>query len=116
VLSALGPARLVAEAASGPASGQSRPQTRPDPPLRRMAAWASRQRARTSLAVAAVTIAVGLPSGALILWQAQADLEFWTTSAWRSRVDGTHEVQTEAAGATQYTQCRCGPARSRALS
>jgi hypothetical protein len=103
VLAALGPARLVADAASGPTSGQSRGQTRPEPALRRMAAWARRQPARTWLAVAAVTIAVGLPSGALILWQAQADLEFWTTSAWWSRVDGAHEVQTEAAGATQYT-------------
>ncbi len=103
VLAALGPARLVAEAASGPASGQSRLQARPGPPRRGMAAWARRQPARTWLAVAAVTIAVGLPSGALILWQAQADLEFWTTSAWWSRVDGAHEVQTEAAGASQYT-------------
>ena len=39
VLAALGPARLVAEAAAGPASGPGRSRARPDPPLRRMAAW-----------------------------------------------------------------------------
>jgi len=37
VLAELGPARLVAEAASEPTSGQSRGQTWPDPPLRRPA-------------------------------------------------------------------------------
>src|SRR5260370_9788147 len=42
VLAALGPARLVAEAASGPASGQGRAPARRDPPARRMAAWPTR--------------------------------------------------------------------------
>src|SRR5215813_4250302 len=64
VLAALGPAQLVAEAACGPAD---RRPARRDPPLRRMAAWARRQPARTWLAVAAVTIAVtiafGFPAG-----------------------------------------------------
>jgi hypothetical protein len=103
VLAALGPAQAVAEAASGPTSGQSRHQTRPDPPPRGMAAWARRQPARTWLVVVAVAIATGLPAGTLIFWHAQADLQMWTTSAWWSRADGSHVVETEAAGATQYT-------------
>jgi hypothetical protein len=102
VLAALGPARLVAEAASGPASGQSRRQARRDPPLRRMAAWARRQPTRTWLAVVAVTIAVALPAGTLILWQAQPSLQFRYSSAWWN-LDGSRVVQTEADGATQYT-------------
>jgi hypothetical protein len=103
VLAALGPARLVSEAASGPASGQSRPHARPDPPLSRMAAWAGRQSARTWLAVAAVTIAVGLPAGTLIFWQTQPSLQFRYGSALWNPVDGARVVQTEADGATQYT-------------
>jgi hypothetical protein len=102
VLAALGPARLVAEAASSSASGQSRPQARPDQPLRRMAAWARRQPARAWLAVAAVTIAVALPAGTLIFWQAQPSLQFRNSSAWWN-LDSAPVVQTEAAGATQYT-------------
>jgi hypothetical protein len=101
VLAALGPARLVAEAASGPASGQSRPEARRDTPLRRMAAWAMRQPARTWLAVAAVTIAVALPAGTLIFWQAQPSLQFRYSSAWWNL--DARVVQTEADGATQYT-------------
>ncbi len=101
VLAALGPASLVAAAAAAPASGGG--ERRRDPPLSRMVTWARRLPVKVRLAVAAIAIAIGLPSGALILWQAQTDLEFWTTSAWWSRVDGAHEVQTEAAGASQYT-------------
>jgi hypothetical protein len=101
VLAALGPARLVAEAASNSASGQSRPQARPDPPLRRMAAWARRQPARTWLGLAAVTIAVGLPAGTLIFWQAQPSLQFRSSSAWWNL--DARVAETQAAGATQYT-------------
>jgi hypothetical protein len=101
VLAALGPARLVAEAASGPASGQSRLPARPDPALRRMAAWARRQRARTWLAVAAVTIAAGLPVGTLIFWHAQPSLQFRYSSAWWN--PDARVVETQADGATQYT-------------
>ncbi|MDR2988312.1 MAG: hypothetical protein LBV34_26105 [Nocardiopsaceae bacterium] len=102
VLAELGPPRLIAEASSGPPSGQSPLPARPVPPLRRMAARARRQPARTWLAVAAVTIAVGLASGTLIFWQAQANLQFRYSSAWWNR-DSSPVVQTEAAGATQYT-------------
>ena len=55
VLAALGPGRLVAEAAAGPAPG--------------------RQQARTWLAVAAVTTTIGLPAGTLIFWHAQPGLQ-----------------------------------------
>ncbi len=103
VLAALGPARLVAEAAAGPASGPGRGRARPDPPLRRMAAWARRQPARTWLAVAAVTIAIGLPAGTLIFWQAQPSLQWVGSFSWWSQADGARAVTTEAAGATQYT-------------
>lgn len=102
VLAALGPARLVAEAASGPGSGQSCLPAQREPPMRRMAAWARRQPARTWLAIAAVTIAVALPSGTLIFWQAQPSLQFRYSSAWWN-LDGGRVVQTEADGATQYT-------------
>jgi hypothetical protein len=103
VLAALGPARLVAEAAAGPASGPGRGPARPDPPRRRMAAWAKRQTARTWLAIAAVTITVGLPAGTLIFWRAQPELQWVGSFSWWSRADGTRAVTTEAAGATQYT-------------
>jgi hypothetical protein len=102
VVAALGPARLVAEAASGPDAAQSRLPARPDPALRRMAGWARQQRARTWLAVAAVTIAVGLPVGTLRFWHAQPSLQFRYSSAWWN-LDGSRVVQTEADGATQYT-------------
>jgi len=101
VLAALGPAWVVAEAASGPASGQSHPQPRRDPPLRRMAAWAVRQPARTWLAVAAATIAVALPAGTLIFWQAQPSLQFRYSSAWWNL--DARVAETQADGATQYT-------------
>lgn len=67
-----------------------------------MAAWARRQPARTWLGLAAVTIAVGLPAGTLIFWQAQPSLQFRYSSAWWN-LDSAPVVQTEAAGATQYT-------------
>jgi hypothetical protein len=103
VLAALGPARLVAEAAAGPASGPGCGRARPDPPVRRMAAWARRQPARIWLAVAAVMIAVGLPAGTLIFWQAQPSLQWVGSFSWWSRADASREVMTEAAGATQFT-------------
>ncbi len=68
-----------------------------------MAAWARRQQARTWLAVAAVTIAVGLPAGTLIFWQAQPGLQWVGSFSWWSRADGGRAVMTEAAGATQDT-------------
>src|SRR5258708_4334641 len=95
-LAGLPAAAAPAAAAGGGEGGRA-------PPLSRMVTWARRLPVKVRLAVAAIAIAIGLPSGALILWQAQTDLEFWTTSAWWSRVDGAHEVQTEAAGASQYT-------------
>ena len=102
VLAALGPARLVAEAAYGPAG---RGPARRDPPLRRMAAWASRQPLRTWLALAAVTIAVtiavGLPVGTRIFWHAQPILQFRYSAAWWN--PDARVVETQAAGATQYT-------------
>jgi hypothetical protein len=101
VLTALGPARLVAEAASGPASGQSRLPARPDPTLRRMAARARRQPARTWLAVAAVIVAVGLPVGTLRFWQTEPSLQFRYSAAWWN--PDARVVETQADGATQYT-------------
>jgi hypothetical protein len=65
-------------------------------------ALARRQRARTWLAKAA-TVAVGLPSGTVLYWQAQPSLQFRYSFAWWNPIDGAHVVQTEAAGATQYT-------------
>src|SRR5262245_43489504 len=103
VLAALGPARLVAEAAAGPASGQGGGPARRDPPLRRTAAWARRQPARTWLAVAAITIAIALPSGSVLFWQAQPSLQFGGSFAWWNPIDGARVVTTEAAGATQDT-------------
>jgi hypothetical protein len=99
VLAALGPARLVAEAASG----QGRAPARRDPPVRRMAAWARRQPARTWLAAAAITIALALPSGTALFWQAQPSLQFGGSFAWWNPIDGARAVTTEAAGATQDT-------------
>jgi hypothetical protein len=103
VLVELGPARLVADEAAGPASLPGRAQARPDPPPRRMAAWAKRQPARTWLAIAAVTVAIGLPASTLIFWQAQPSLQWVGSFSWWSQADGAHAVTTEAAGATQYT-------------
>ncbi len=102
-LAALGPASVVAAAAAGPASGQPRAEAPQDPPLRRVLTSARRLPVTVWLSVAAITITVGVPSGALVYWQAQSSLQFWTTSAWWSRVDGAREVQTEAAGAMQFT-------------
>ncbi len=101
VLAALGPASLVAAAAAAPAAGRG--ETRRDPPLSRMVTRARRLPVKVRLAVAAMAVAVGVPSGALSFWQAQTNLEFWITSGWWSRADWAHEVQTEAAGASQYT-------------
>ena len=103
VLAALGPARLVAEAAAGPASGSGRGRARPEPLLRRMAAWARRQPARTWLVVAAVTVAIALPAGTLVFWQAQPELQWVGSFSWWSPADGARAVTTRAAGATQYT-------------
>jgi hypothetical protein len=103
VLAALGPARLVAEAAAGPASGQRRAPARRDPPLRRMAARARRQQARTWLAAAAIMIAIALPSGTALFWQSQPSLQFGGSFAWWNTIDGASAVTTEAAGATQDT-------------
>ena len=103
VLAALGPASLVAAAAAGPASGPGRSGVRRDRPLRRMVTWARGLPLTVRLAAVATIIVIGLPSGALILWQAQPSLEFLTTSAWWSPVDGAREVHTQAAGASQYT-------------
>jgi hypothetical protein len=100
VLAALGPARLVATA-SGPASGHGHLPARPDPPLRRMATWARRQPARTWLALAAVTIAVGLPIGTLRFWQTEPSLQFRYSAAWWNL--DARVVETQADGATQYT-------------
>ena len=103
VLTALGPASLVAAAAAGPASGPDRGEARRDPPLRRTVTSARRLPATVWLSFAAVVIAIGLPSGALIFWHAQPSLEFYTSTAWWSQVDGAHVVETRAAGATQET-------------
>ncbi len=103
VLAALGPASLVAEAAAGPASSADRSQARRDPPLRRMLTWGRGLPVTAWLSATAIAIAVGVPSGTLIYWQAQSGLEFLTTSAWWSAADSAHEVQTQAAGATQDT-------------
>ena len=102
VLAALGPARLVAEEAAAPASG-GRGRAQPVPRLRRMAAWARRQPARTWVVIAAVAIAIGLPAGTLTFWQAQPDLEWVGSFSWWSPVDAARSVTTEAAGATQDT-------------
>lgn len=103
VLAALGPGSLVAAAAAGPASSADRGQAQRDPPLRRMLTRARGSSVTAWLSAAAIAIAVGVPSGTLIYWQAQSGLEFLTTSAWWSPADSAHEVQTQAAGATQDT-------------
>jgi hypothetical protein len=102
VLTALGPPRLVADAATEPASGPGGGRARRDPLLHRMAGWARRQPARTWLILAAITIAIGLPAGTLIFWQTQPSLKWVGSFSWWSLADG-HGVTTEAAGATQFT-------------
>jgi hypothetical protein len=103
VLAALGPPRLVAQAAAEPESWPGSGRARRDPLLRRLARWARRQPPRTWLIVAAVTIAIGLPAGTLIFWQVQPDLEWVGSFSWWSRADVARSVTTEAAGATQIT-------------
>src|SRR5262245_12930937 len=103
VLAALGPASLVAAAAAGPAAGPDNGQAPRDPPRRRMVTRVRRLPAGVWLAVAAITVAAGLPSGALIFSHAQPGLDMGNTFAWWSPVDGSRVVTTYAAGATQET-------------
>jgi hypothetical protein len=104
VLAALGPARLVAAAAADPVSDPlPAAPARRDPILRRLAAWARRLTTASRLTIAGIAVAIGLPAGALIYWQAQSGLQFMTTYAWWSPVDSAHDVVTNAAGVSQDT-------------
>jgi hypothetical protein len=94
VLAALGPARLVAQAAAEPG--------RQHPLLRRMAAAARRVPMRIWIAAALLAIVVGAPAGTLIYWQTQPAIAFDAGSSWWGPQDAP-EVQTEADGATQST-------------
>jgi hypothetical protein len=102
VLAALGPASLVAEAA-GPEAGSGRDAISREPLRRRIAKSARKVPITGWLVIAALCIAIGLPSGTVIYWRTQSSLQFLTTSAWWSRSDWAHEVDTQAAGATQTT-------------
>ena len=108
VLAALGPASLVAEAA-GPDAGTGRaamepPRTSPREPLGRRIARSARRVPITGwLVIAALCIAIGLPSGTVIYWHVQPSLQFDSESTWWYRADWTHAVDTQAAGATQET-------------
>ena len=102
VLAALGPASLVAEAA-GPDAGPGRGAI-PREPLRSRIARSARKVPITGwLVIAALSIAIGLPSGTVIYWRTQSSLQFLTNSAWWSQADWAHEVDTQAAGASQET-------------
>ena len=94
VLAALGPARLVAQAAAE--SGRQHPL------LRRLAAAARRVPMRIWIAAALLAIAVGAPAGTLIYWQAQPAIAFDAGSSWWGPQDAP-SVQTEADGAAQST-------------
>src|SRR5262249_28788216 len=72
-------------------------------PWRRLVTWARRQPVTTWLAAAAIAIAAGVPSGALIFWQAQPELQWVAAFDWWSPVDAAHAVETQAAGASQDT-------------
>ena len=102
VLAALGPASMVAEAA-GPDAGTGRSATSREPLRRRIARSARKVPITGRLVIAALCIAIGLPAGTVIYWQTQSSLQFWTTAAWWSQADWGHEVDTQAAGATQET-------------
>jgi hypothetical protein len=65
--------------------------------------WAARFGWKGWLAVAAITIAIALPSGTVLFWQAQPSLQFRYSFAWWNRIDGARAVTTYAAGATQDT-------------
>jgi hypothetical protein len=72
VLTALGPARLVAAAAADTASVRSLPvPAHRRPILSRLAAWTRRLTMARRLTIAGLIVVTGLPSGALIYWQAR---------------------------------------------
>jgi hypothetical protein len=101
-LEALGPASLVAEVARQDARPGRTTTSREQ--LRRRIAKRARTVSITGwLVIAALCIAIGLPSGTLIYWRAQSSLQFLNTYAWWSAVDFDHAVDTQAAGATQET-------------
>jgi len=100
VLAALGPASMVAEAA-GPDASTGRSAI-PREPLRRRIAKSARKVPITGwLVIAALCIAIGLPSGTVIYWRAQSTLQFDGVSTWWGRAP--HEVDSQAAGAMQET-------------
>jgi hypothetical protein len=99
-LAALGPASLVAEAAR-PEIGAGRSATPREPLKRRIARSARKVPIAGWLAIAALCIAIGLPAGAVIYWNVQPSLQFDGESTWWG--PAAHEVDTQAAGATQET-------------
>jgi len=101
VLAALGPASLVAAAAGVPGPGADGGQAWRGRPLRRLVARARRVPAFVWLVVAAIVVAVAVPSGALIFWHAQPGLRMEYSFSWWN---GPRVVTTYAAGATQETQ------------
>ena len=65
--------------------------------------WAARVGWKGWTVAAAITIAIALPSGIALFWQAQPGLRFCCSFAWWNTIDGSRAVTTEAAGATQET-------------
>ena len=103
VIAALGPASLVADAAR-PEAGEGRTAISREEPLRRRIARSARKVPITGwLVIAALCIAIGLPSVTLIYWHVQPSLQFDGESTWWSEADLAHAVDTQAAGATQET-------------
>src|SRR5258707_8443764 len=99
MLAALGPPALVAAEAGPPWPRRSRPR---QSLRRRVVIRARRVPLRAWLIIVPLVLAVCLAAGTLIFWGIQPSLGFYSGSyAWWYSVDGSRDVTTQAAGATQ---------------
>ena len=101
VLAALGPPALVAAEAGPPWPRWNRPR---QSLWRRVAIRARRMPLRAWLIIVPLVIAVCLAAWALVFWEVQPSLGFYSGSyAWWYSVDSARDVTAQAADATQDT-------------